>query len=145
MPWAVKMANGKMMRTAQSGLKPEMMAVKMINIEAMEFLEAKKPLVVEMRPVMARMSDAIPIIGARKIESILPLQEKKTRTAFFILLKKTPQEKSFINISSVMVDGYLIISYPRQPMTTRTAIAVMINGIFGSERIMKRRCGWASA
>ena len=110
MPWAVRIANGKIMRTAELGLKPEIMAVKIMKIEAIELREAKKPLVVEIRPVIARISEAIPIIGARNMESILPLQEKNTRKAFLMLLKKVSQEKSFIKHSSVMVVGYLIIS-----------------------------------
>ena len=110
MPWAVKIANGKIIRTAESGLKPEMTAVKIMKIEAIELREAKKPLVVEIRPVMAKMSEAMPIMGARKTESMLPLQEKNTRKAFLMLSKKVFQEKSFIKHSSVIVVGYLMIS-----------------------------------
>ena len=104
------MANGKMMRTAESGLKPEIMAVKIMKIEAIELREAKKPLVVEIRPVIAKINEAIPIIGARNTESMLPLQEKNTRKAFLTLSKKAPQEKSFIKHNSVIVVGYLMIS-----------------------------------
>ena len=87
-----------------------MIAVKTMKIEAIEFLEAKKPFAVEIRPVMAKISEAMPIIGARKTESILPLHEKKIRKAFLILEKKVFQEKSFMKQSSVKVDGYLMIS-----------------------------------
>ena len=87
------MAKGRIMSTADSGLKPETIAVKTIKIEAIEFLEAKKPLAVETSPVIARMSEAMPIIGAKKTESILPLQEKNTRKAFLMLLKNSSQEK----------------------------------------------------
>ena len=80
-------------------MKPEMIAVKMMNIEAIELREAKKPLAVEIRPVIARMREAIPIIGARKMESMLPLQEKKTRKAFLMLSKNVTQEKSFMKQS----------------------------------------------
>ena len=104
------MANGKIIRTAQSGLNPEIIAVKIRKIEAIELREAKKPLVVEMRPVIASVREAIPIIGARKTDSMLPLQEKKARRAFLMFSRNVPQLKSFIKKSEVIVDGYLISS-----------------------------------
>ena len=99
------MANGMMMSTTQNGLKPDKRMVKTIKMEAMEFLEAKKPLVVEMRPVKARAREARPIIGARKTDWILPLQEKNGRKASLMLAKKAPQEKLSIKKSVLAVSG----------------------------------------
>ena len=53
-----------------------MKTVKMIKYEAMEFLEAKKPLAVEISPVIARAKLARPTRGERKVLSTEPLQEK---------------------------------------------------------------------
>ena len=57
------MASGRIMRTEESGERPEMKTVKRINIVAMEFLEAKKPLAVLMSPAMAIDNEASPTIG----------------------------------------------------------------------------------
>ena len=49
----------------ESGLSPERTTAKTIKQEAIAFLEAKKPLVVEKRPVRARAKVESPTIGER--------------------------------------------------------------------------------
>ena len=110
MPWAVRMASGKRIKTADSGRKPEIMIVKMMKSEAMEFLDAKKPLAVEISPVRAKARDARPIIGDRNTDWALAPHVKNGVKALPILLKNVLQEKSDMKASSRIVSGYLIIS-----------------------------------
>ena len=55
MPWATRIASGRMKRIIICGLRPEINRVKIVSRKAMEFREAKKPLKVEMKPIMARV------------------------------------------------------------------------------------------
>ena len=87
-----------------------MIIVKIMKTEAMELLEAKKPRAVEIRPVTASASEANPTIGAKKTDSMLPLQEKKGRKASLMLVKNVDQEKSFMKKRLVKVAGYLMSS-----------------------------------
>lgn len=54
-PCATKMASGKMKRIIICELSPEINKVKIVSKKAIEFREAKKPLKVEMKPIMARV------------------------------------------------------------------------------------------
>lgn len=110
MPCAVRMANGIMMSTAADGLKPDTMTVNTIKIDAMELREAKKPLAVEISPVKARAIDARPIIGDKKTDWMLPLQEKNGKNASLIFGKKLFQEKFFAKNNWSETVGYLNIS-----------------------------------
>ena len=66
---------------ADCGVRPERMMVKMIKQVAMELREAKKPLVVERRPITASVTDARPMKGERKELSSAVLQEKNGKKA----------------------------------------------------------------
>ena len=133
------------MRTAQNGLNPERTTVKTIKIEAIEFLDAKKPLVVEIRPVMASANEARPIIGDKKTDSMLPLHEKNGRKASLIFEKKWPREKSSIRNRALAVSGKRRISYPSTPTAASMMTLAIMNGTFGKDLIMKRRCGCKKA
>ena len=133
------------MSTAAKGLRPASKIVKMINIEAMEFLEAKKPLVVEIRPVIARASEASPIIGAKNTDSILPLQEKNGKKASLILEKYLPQEKSSIKVRDFRVSGWRSTSRVKAEITVRVIIIPSTKMAFGIDFTIKRRCGWIKA
>ena len=65
MPCAIRIDKGKMMKIAASGLKPVIIMQKTIKIEAMELREAKKPLVVENRPISAKAKLGRLISGVR--------------------------------------------------------------------------------
>lgn len=110
------MAKGKIISTAQSGRKPVIITVKTIKIEAIEFLEAKKPCVVEIRPVIARAREARPIIGDKKMDPTLPPQEKNGKNPFLMFSKYASHEKLSMKKIARMVSGYLIISKPTMPM-----------------------------
>ena len=64
-----------------------MKIVNKIKHVAMEFLDAKKPLTVEKRPVKARKSMGRPIRGVRKTSSEVLFQLKNGTRAVLILLK----------------------------------------------------------
>ena len=64
-PCAIKIESGRTKRRDASGLKPEIKIVKTIKYVAIEFLDAKKPLTVEKRPVKARKRIGRPINGVR--------------------------------------------------------------------------------
>ena len=55
MPWATRTASGRMKRIIICELSPEINKVKIVSKKAIEFREAKKPLKVEMKPIMARV------------------------------------------------------------------------------------------
>lgn len=72
---------GRRIRIEESGLRPDRMIVKIMRQLAMEFLEAKKPFVVDRRPIMARVMEARPMKGDKKVLSRGAFQEKKGRNA----------------------------------------------------------------
>ena len=53
MPCATRIARGRMKRIVICGLRPEINKVKIVSRKAIEFREAKNPLKVEIKPIMA--------------------------------------------------------------------------------------------
>ena len=72
---------GSKIRMADSGFKPERKTVKTIRQLAIELREAKKPLVVESSPMIARAIEARPMNGDRKGLSRVVFQAKKGKKA----------------------------------------------------------------
>ena len=134
-----------MISTAASGLNPVIIIVKTMKTDAIEFLDAKNPFVVENRPVNARAIEARPTIGDRKIDSTLPLQEKNGKNPSRIFARKVPQLKLSTKVSWTKVDGYLMSSYPIKPIILSTTRVAKINGILGRDLIIKRKCGCTKA
>lgn len=66
---------------ADSGLSPDKIMVKTMRQVAIELREAKKPLVVERRPMTASATEANPMNGDRKELSSAVFQAKKGRKA----------------------------------------------------------------
>ena len=128
-----------MINTAESEDRPEMKIVKIINIVAIEFLEAKKPLAVLARPANAIASVAIPTIGESIVETALPDQEKNGKKADLIFSKNPP--KLSVQRSSLAVFG------KRKKLKIRKAIArtenatTAMKGFLGRLLMVKRRWG----
>ena len=83
----MRMASGRMIRTTALGLKPVIMRVKTMRTDAMELREAKKPFVVENKPMRARAKIGREIRGERKTLSIVLCQEKTGARPVPILLQ----------------------------------------------------------
>ena len=79
------MARGKIISMADSGLSPESTIENTMKQEAMALREAKKPLVVEIRPTIARLKTPSPIKGDKKTLSTLPFQVKNGAKAELML------------------------------------------------------------
>ena len=105
-PCAIKIENGRMKKTIALGLKPVIKRQKTIKIEAMELREAKKPLVVENKPIRANAKIGKLTNGDKNTLSKLPVQENNGAKPAKILLKKSPISKFFANNSSMMVSGW---------------------------------------
>ena len=141
-PCATRIENGKMMNTMASGLKPVIMIVKTMRRVAMELREAKKPLVVENRPISPMAKIGRLMSGERNTLSRLLFQENTNANPDERLLKKFEIWKSRENNNSIAIDGLLIILIIRAAMPARTKTPMIISGIFGRFLMTKRRCGW---
>jgi hypothetical protein len=89
-PCATKIEIGRIMKITAYGLKPVMMRPNMIRIEAIEFLEAKNPFVVENSPIKARERIGKLISGERNTLSLLPCQENSIDSPLETLFTKLP-------------------------------------------------------
>ena len=87
-PCAIKIENGRIKKITASGLKPVMTRQKIIKMEAIEFLEAKKPFVVENRPIKAIANTGKLINGDKKTFSRVLCHENTGAKPVIILLKK---------------------------------------------------------
>ncbi len=90
---------------AASGLNPVIIKQNTIKIVAIEFREAKKPLVVENRPIRARAKSGKLTSGDKKTLSKLLCHEKIGAKPVMIFPRKSPIWKSFANKSSIIVSG----------------------------------------
>ena len=140
-PCAIKMVNGKIKKMTALELNPVIMTLKMSNNVAIELRDAKKPLVVEKMPISAITKVGRLINGARIMLSALPRHEKIGATPVVRLCQKSPRLKFLANNNSIMVSGWLMVLMMSAVIPATIAMQVRINGIFGSDLIMKRRCG----
>ena len=128
------------MSTIEFGESPEMKMVNKINMVAIEFLEAKKPLAVLTNPASATESEASPIIGESIADSALPVQEKNGKKADLILLKKLL--KLSVQRSSLAVLWNLRKLKTRNAKARTETAMMAISGFLGRLLTTKRRCGW---
>lgn len=140
-PWATRIDKGIIIKTIEFGSKPVITIVKTRRSVAIELREAKKPLVVEKRPMSAKAKTGKLTSGDKIGPSGLLLHEKIGATPVAILWKNRPVSKFLAKKSSSMTLGTLTILITRSAMPATTISPVMMNGIFGKRLITKRRCG----
>ena len=104
-PCATKIEKGRIKKTTASGLKPVIIKQKISKIVAMEFREAKNPLVVEKSPIKANAKMGRLISGDKNTLSTVLCHEKTGARPEAILLKKSPIWKFSLNKSSMIVAG----------------------------------------
>lgn len=141
----MRIASGKRIRMADSGLRPAKNMVKMIKQVAMELREAKKPLAVESRPITARAIEARPMNGDRNWLSRVVFQEKSGKKATLILSIKPPSERPGAQSSSGMMFGLTKAATTRAARPMSIINRVKMSGMVGKVLIVKRRCGCKSA
>ena len=114
------------------GLNPVITRQKTIKMLAMELREAKKPLVVEKRPISASANTGKLMSGERNTFSELDCQDKSGAMPVDMLLRKMPMRKSLANNNSRIVCGLLnmLILKAVKPAMSRRATNTM--RIFGS-------------
>jgi hypothetical protein len=135
------MANGKIKNTTSSELKPVIINPNTINNEAIKLRDAKKPFVVEKRPISASAKIGRPIKGARNTLSRLRCHENIGARPAAILPKNCPAWKSLANNSSMMVAGLLKILIPSAVNPANMIIDTIIRGNLGNLFTIKRKCG----
>ena len=111
----------------------------------MELREAKKPLVVEKRPIKAIAKVGKLMSGDKKMLSTLVRHEKTGARPAFKFGINDSGEKFLAIKSSAMTEPLLIILTTNAASTEITTRAVMMRGILGRDFRMKRRCGWVTA
>ena len=137
----MRIAIGSRIRIAHSGLSPDNKIVKIMRQLAIEFLEAKKPLAVDSRPITANAIEARPMKGDRKALSRVVFQAKKGKKAVWILVRNWVKEKSGVSRSSAMMDGLMKAAITRAVSPTIMMKIVRIRGKVGKVLIVKRKCG----
>lgn len=137
----MRMAMGKRIRMADSGLSPARKTVKMMSQVAMEFREAKKPFAVERRPMTARAMEARPMKGERKALSKVVFQAKNGMKATWILLMKVPQVRPGARKSSARMLGLTTKPTTKDVKPSKMMKIVRMRGMVGRVLIVKRRCG----
>ena len=135
------MASGRRIRIADSGFKPERIIVKMIKQVAIELREAKKPLVVDNRPITARATEAKPTNGERKVLSSVVFQEKKGKKAIWRLVRKWSKLKSGARSNSLAMGGLINTAITSAAPPARMINVVITSGMIGRVLIVKRKCG----
>ena len=116
-------------------------AVKRSSSDAIEFLEAKKPLVVENRPTSASAKTGRPIKGARKIVPPPPNHLNAGSIPARKLFQKSARWKSLVSSSSRIIPGWLIALITNAVIPAIIIILVKRSGNFGKLLNTKRRCG----
>ena len=96
---------GKNMKIIALELNPEIITPNTIKSDAIEFLEAKKPLVVENNPISAKAKIGRLISGERNRFSMLLCHENMEERPPEIFPKKLWMLKSFTNSNSIKVAG----------------------------------------
>ena len=141
----MRMASGRIIKMAQSGFMPDRIIVKIISQVAMELREAKKPLVVESKPITARVIEPRPIKGERKVLSRAVFHEKRGRKAFWILVRKLLKVRPGARSSSGMMLGLTKIATTRAAKPNKIINKVRISGAVGKVLIVNLKCGCSRA
>ena len=113
----------------------------MIRSVAMEFLEAKNPLVVEKSPMRIKAKVGKLISGDKKTLSTVVLQEKTGLKAVAMFGKKLLASKSLTKSNSIIISGRLWMPMPRTMKPLISRIPVIAIGILGRFLMMNLRCG----
>lgn len=139
------MESGNRIKIADSGLSPARKIVKTMRQLAMELREAKKPLVVDSKPMTAKAMDASPTKGERNWLSRVVFQEKSGRNATLTLSMNPLRVRPGASKSSGMILGLTKAATTRAASPINIINRVRISGTVGRVLIVKRRCGWRSA
>lgn len=123
-------------------MKPVIIKQNTSRSDAIEFLEAKNPLVVENSPISANANTGKLINGDRNVLSMLWCQEKTNANALVILFKKLFSSKFLLNINSGIISGRWKIPIPSTINPPSKTINVITSGNFGRSLTIKRKCGW---
>ena len=135
----MRMAIGSRTRIAASGLRPERKMVKIMRQIAIELREAKKPLEVDRRPIMASATEASPMNGERKELSSVVFQAKKGKKAAWILLRKPDIEKLGVSSNSAMILGLIKAAITAAAKPVMMIKIVSTSGKVGRVLMVKRR------
>lgn len=141
-PCATKIEQGRIKKIIASELNPVMIKQNTNNNEAIEFLEAKNPFVVENNPISASAKTGRLNNGDRKTLSILWCQENTKESALAILLKKWFGSKPLLRSNSGIISGRWKIPIPSTANPPSKTTKVRIKGNFGKSFTMNRKCGW---
>ena len=139
------MANGRSIRIADSGLSPARKIVKIISQVAIELREAKKPLVVERRPITASAIEPRPTKGDKNELSRVVFQEKSGMKAVLIFSMNWLKVKPGASRSCGTMTGLTKAATTSAARPTSIINIVKISGKVGRVFIVKRRCGCARA
>ncbi len=143
MPCAVRIDKGRMINITAFGLNPVIIIQKMRSMVAIEFLEAKKPLVVENRPIKASARVGRLMSGDKNTPSLLLCHEKTGENPEAILWKNEPASKPGLNSKPRIVSGCLEILMPRNTNPATMISPTKAKGSLGRLFTIKRRCGCA--
>ena len=124
------------------GLKPVIIKVKTKSSEAIELREAKKPFVVENKPIKAKAKIGKLINGVKNTLSSEPLHKNTGAKPLPIFPKKCEISKSFANNNSIMASGLLIMLITKTDIPLNTNSPTTTSGNFGKLLITNLRCGW---
>lgn len=138
-PCAISIENGSIKNTIASGLKPVIIIQKTNRMEAMELRDAKKPLVVDNRPIITSAKFGKLISGERKTFSVVLCHENNGARPIEILPKKCETSKSRENNKAIMVSGWWIILIPSIIKPLRIIMMTMISGSLGRFLTMNLR------
>ena len=105
-PCAIRIENGKIKNITASGLNPVMTRQKISRIVAIEFLDAKKPFVVENKPIKANAKSGKLSSGDKNTLSRLLCQENTGDKPAAIFPKKSPSWKFSAKSNSIIVAGW---------------------------------------
>ena len=140
-PCATKIESGMIIKTIELGLNPVITTVKTRRSVAIELREAKKPLVVEKRPINAIAKVGKLMSGARKILSTLVRHASSGFRPVLRLFQKISGERFLEASKSAIVLPLLMIFTINAARPEIAMRPVNINGIFGNDFKTKRRCG----
>lgn len=130
---------------ADSGFRPERKMVKTMKQLAMELREAKKPLVVESKPMTARAIEARPMNGDKNWLSKVVFQEKSGKKATLIFSMKPLIVRPGAHNNSGMMAGLTKAATTRAARPIKTMNRVRIRGMVGRVLMVKRKCGCNNA
>ena len=140
-PCATKIDSGKIMKIIISLLKPAMINPNMINSVAMEFLEAKKPLVVENSPISASDNIGRLSSGAKNTLWTNPCQVNNNVNPCTTLPKNIDGSKPSASKSSEITSGWFTILNTNTAIPPRISSAIKTSGTLGKLFTINLRCG----